>query len=59
MSKRAKALFSLVIMALVLAYTAYNYVSGKVDLLTLLIAAAVLGIPFVNMVNFLIQDLKK
>ena len=58
MNKLTKILLSLLLIAAVLGYTVYNYISGKTDMFSFLVFVAILGIPFVNMVNILIQELK-
>ena len=54
-----KILATLVLMAAVLAYTVYNFITGKTDLTMFLVFAAIIGIPFVNLINLLIQELRK
>ena len=58
MNKLTKILLSLLLIAAVMGYTVYNYLTGKTDMFSFLVFAAILGIPFVNMINILIQELK-
>ena len=58
MNKLTKILLSLLLIAAVMGYTVYNYISGKTDMVSFLVFVVILGIPFVNMVNILIQELK-
>jgi hypothetical protein len=58
MNKLTKIMLSLLLIAAVMAYTVYNFTSGKTDQFTFLVYLVILGIPFVNMVNILIQELK-
>ena len=58
MNKLTKIILSLLLIAAVLAYTIYNYTAGKTDQFAFLVFTVILGIPFVNMVNILIQELK-
>ena len=58
MNKITKALLTLLAMAAVIAYTVYNYVSGRTNQMTFLVYMGVLCIPMLNMVNLLIQELK-
>lgn len=58
MNKITKILLTLLAMAAVMAYTVYNYVSGRTDQMSFLIYMGILCIPMVNMVNILIQELK-
>ena len=58
MNKIAKMIFALLGMAAALGYTVYNYSIGKIDMTFLLVCVAVLGFPFVNITNLLIQELK-
>ena len=58
MNKLTKILLTLLLMAAVLGYTIYNYTAGKTDQFTFLVFMVILGIPFVNMINILIQELK-
>ena len=55
MSKIAKMLLA---MTAALGYTFYNYMTGSRDLTFLVVCIAVLGFPFVNILNLLIQELK-
>lgn len=59
MNSMPKILTTLVLMAAVLAYTIYNFVTGKTDLTMFLVCTAIIGIPFINMINLLIQELRK
>ena len=59
MNQITKILLTLAAIAAVLGYTVYNYVAGQRDLTFLMIVTVILGIPFVNLLNILIQELKK
>ena len=54
-----KSIFTILVMLAVMAYTVWNYVNGKTDLVMFLVCMAILGIPLVNMINLLIQEFKK
>ena len=54
-----KSLFTIPVVLAVMAYTVWNYVQGKTDLLMFLVCMAIMGIPLLNMINLLIQELKK
>ena len=56
MNRTPKTLLTLLLMAAVIAYTIYNYVSGKTDQMTFLVYMVILGVPFVNMIRILIQE---
>ena len=56
MNKTGKAILTILAMLAVLAYTAFNYASGKTTLAMFLVSVAILGIPMVNMINILIQE---
>ena len=56
MNKTAKTLLTLLLMAAVIAYTIYNYISGRTNQTTFLIYMVILGIPFANMIRILIQE---
>ena len=58
MNKITKMILALLAMAAVLGYTYYNYITGQRDLTFLLVCMAVLGFPFVNILNLLIQEIK-
>ena len=58
MNKLTKIILSLLQMAAVIAYTVYNFTAGKTDQFDFLVYLVILGIPFVNMINILIQELK-
>ena len=54
-----KSIFTILVMLAVMAYTVWNYVNGKTDLVMFLVCMAIMGIPLVNMINLLIQEWKK
>ena len=58
MNNVKKAFLTLILIVAVLAYTVFNFVSGKISMSYLLVFSVILGIPFVNILNILIQDLK-
>jgi len=58
MNKLTKIILALLLMAAVIAYTFYNYAVGRTEQFAFLVYIVILGIPFVNMVNILIQELK-
>ena len=58
MNKLTKTFLSLLLIAAVMAYTVYNFLAGKTDQFAFLVYLVILGIPFVNMLNILIQELK-
>jgi len=58
MNKLTKIILALLLMAAVIGYTVYNYVTGGTEQFAFLVYIVILGIPFVNMINILIQELK-
>ncbi len=56
MNQKNSRIIALIAMAAVLVYTVINYLNGRADLSTVLIAAAFLGIPMLNILNQVIQD---
>ena len=58
MTKLTKILLTLLLMTAVLAYTVYNFATGRSDMTSFLVYALILGIPYVNLVNLAIQELK-
>ena len=58
MDNLKKALLTLLVMAAVIGYTIFNYVTGKISMMYFLVFMVILGIPFLNMINILIQELK-
>lgn len=58
MSKIPKILLALVLMTAVLAYTVYHFILGRTDQFAFLVYVVILGIPYVNMINILIQELR-
>ena len=58
MNSITKILSTLLLMAAVMGYTIYNYITGKIDTTYLLVFVVILGIPFVNIINILIRDWK-
>ena len=59
MNQLSKTIFALVLMAAVMGYTVYNYVTGKTEFTMFLVCMAIVGIPFVKMINLLLQQLRK
>ena len=53
-----KMILTLIFMAAVIAYTVSNYISGKISMTYFVVFMAILCIPFLNMVNILIRELK-
>lgn len=58
MNKITKMILTLLAILAVLAYTFYNYATGERDLTFLIVCVAILGFPFVNILNLLIQEIK-
>ena len=58
MNKLTKLTLSLLLMTAVMGYTIYNFATGQTEQFSFLVYMVILGIPFVNMVNLLIQELK-
>lgn len=54
-----KGIFAILVILAVMAYTVWNYVQGKTDLVMFLVCMAIMGIPLVNMINLMVQELKK
>ncbi|MBQ8833898.1 MAG: hypothetical protein IJ001_03125 [Oscillospiraceae bacterium] len=59
MNQITKAVLTLLLIGAVLVYTIMNYVNGRTDFTMFLVCIVILGIPMVNMINLLIQELKK
>lgn len=51
-------IFTILVIAAVLAYTVYNYVSGGSDFLYFIVAAAILTYPLLSNILRLISDLR-
>ena len=58
MGKITKILLALVLMTAVLAYTVYNFAIGQTNQFSFLVYVAIMAVPYVNLVNILIQELK-
>jgi predicted membrane channel-forming protein YqfA (hemolysin III family) len=58
MNKLTKTFLSLLLILAVMAYTVCNFTAGKTDQFSFLVYLVILGIPFINMLNILIQELK-
>ena len=54
-----KSILTIVTILAVMAYTVWNYASGRTDTVMFLVCMAIMGIPLVNMINLLIQERKK
>ena len=54
-----KGILTILGMLAVMAYTVWNYIQGKADLIMFLVCMAILGIPMMNIINLLIQEMKK
>ena len=59
MNNLVKMLLTLALIAAVLIYSVLNFLAGKITLMYLVVFFAILGIPFINILNILIQELKK
>ena len=58
MSNIAKTILTLVVMAAVIGYTVFNFLQGQISITYFLVFMAILCIPFLSMINLLIQELK-
>ena len=58
MNTVGKAVATMILMAAVMAYTVFNYSTGKIDMTTFVVCMLIMGIPMFNMVNILIQNWK-
>ena len=58
MNNKVKMLLTVALMLACLGYTFYNYAVGKTELPMLIAACAVLGLPMINIVSSLIEELK-
>ena len=58
MNKLTKIILSLLLMTAVIGYTIYNFVIGQTEQVSFVVYMVILGIPFVNMINLLIQEWK-
>ena len=54
-----KSILTIVVMLIVMVYTVINYASGRIDLVMFVVCMAIMGIPMLNMINLLIQEIKK
>ena len=54
-----KGILTILFMLAVMVYTVMNYASGKIDLVMFVVCMAIMGIPMMNMINLLIQEIKK
>ena len=59
MKSHAKTLGTIVLMLAVIGYTVYNYLHGKIDSAMFLVSVAILALPLINIINLLIQEMKK
>ena len=59
MNQITKAILAIIVMVAVLAYTILNYVNGRTEFNMLVVSMVIIGIPLVNMINIVIQELKK
>ena len=58
MNKIPKMILTLCAMAAVIGYTLFNFSTGKISMTYCVVFLAILGIPFINILNILIQELK-
>ena len=58
MGKITKILLALVLLTAVLAYTVYNFAIGRTNQFSFFVYVAIMAVPYVNLVNILIQELK-
>ena len=59
MDNKKKYALTLLATLAVMAYTIWNYVTGKTDQLLFLVSMVALCVPLLNMANLLIQEWKK
>ena len=58
MNPTVKIIGTIVLILAVMAYTAFNYATGKTDSKLFLVSMALLGYVLIGMVNQLVQHLK-
>ena len=54
-----KSILTIAAILAVLGFTVFNYLNGKISLTYFMVYVAILVLPMVNIVNLLIQELKK
>lgn len=54
-----KAIMTIIVTLIVMVYTIVNYMNGKIDFLMFIVSMGIMGVPLLNMINLLIQELKK
>ena len=59
MSNIAKAIMTIAITLAVMAYSVWNYVNGKTDLVMFVVCMAIMGMPMLNMIRLLIEEGRK
>ena len=54
-----KAIMTIIVTLIVMVYTIVNYMNGKIDFLMFIVSMGIMGVPLLNMINLLVQELKK
>ena len=58
MNNRLKMVLTILLILACLVYTFINYAQGKTEITMGVVACAVLGLPLVNIIRSLIEDLR-
>ena len=56
MNTKAGRIVSIVVMAAVIAYTVFNYYSGRCSIGFVIAAILVIGLPMMNIIKLMIQE---
>ena len=59
MNSPVKALLSILLILAVIGYTVINFLTGKTEFVPFLVFMVILCLPLFNMINILIQQLRK
>lgn len=58
MSKKAQLILTIALILAALVYTVYNYITGKTELMMLVVCCLILGWPLMNIIRGLIDELR-
>ncbi|MBR2889298.1 MAG: hypothetical protein IKC09_03375 [Oscillospiraceae bacterium] len=59
MKGKGQIILAILLSVAVLGYTVYNYVNGRTDLWIMMSAFLIVGLPLINSIRLLIEEIRK
>ena len=59
MKGKSQIILAILLSVAVLGYTVYNYVNGRTDLWIMMSAFLIVGLPLINSIRLLIEEIRK